>query len=480
MELEIGADNPAKKSTPGFAPRILARAAHWLGWMKEVRARSTSPIASLFVFTTIAYLFIGHADARLGPQGGIRPALPRAVSGDEPHYLVIINSLLFDHDLRLDPDFKRIAAGGYEAGLGYRGHPSFGGHSFLVDQRTGRSAKCPEGCDAAIVETVGGNPEDHALYPAHPIGFPLLVALLAWPLQPEPAEVEPLVGRLTLLIAIAGVLLAYAAARKGGLAPTAAAATALLLGFASSWLPYARSYFSESAIGVFVLLGFLALQYRRPALAGLAVGVAITMKSVFALCGIAWVVERIWSKRYKEALWLTVAMGLCGAVQMVFNLAMLRSPVTVGAANWTSAHGLQSFVATLFEPAHGLLMFMPWACIPFIWGPVAARANPEVTVGLLTVTARRQLVLPLLMFLAVYSIIGWGPGYCYGARYWIALLPFLAMLTIDFAVAGAAWRRQLVSVLAAMAMLIAVPGAIKYTKLFSRPAASAIFLDPPR
>jgi hypothetical protein len=254
-------------------------------------------------------------------------------------------------------------------------------------------------------------------------------------------------------------------------------ASALLLGFASSWLPYARSYFAESPIGLFLVLGFLALRSNRPFLSGIAVGIAMSMKSVFGVFGFAWVLERLWARRYKEAIWLTASIAFCTALQTCFNLVMLRSPVTFGAGGWVSAQGLSSFMETLFHPAHGLVAFVPWTLIPFVWGPFAARPGAKDAPNVLAVDARRQLILPLLMTLLVYSVIGWGPGYCYGPRYWIAVLPFLAMLVVDFAVSGRPWRSHAVGVLAAAGLLIAVPGAIKYQELFSRPAAAAIFLD---
>ena len=45
---------------------------------------------------------------------------PAVVSGDEPHYLLAVNSLLEDHDLALGPDYQRVARGGADAGVRFR------------------------------------------------------------------------------------------------------------------------------------------------------------------------------------------------------------------------------------------------------------------------------------------------------------------------------------------------------------------------
>jgi hypothetical protein len=478
MDLEIDSTNTRIKSELGSGVGGTGESLLSGQRLARLRGRVSPVVLSLFALTAAVYLFVGHVNGKLGPRGGIRRAVPHAVSGDEPHYLVIINSLLFDHDLRIDPDFARIRSGGYEAGAAFRGG-TFGGHAVLVNRRTGQNVKCHESCTEASVEALGGNADELAMYPAHPVGFPLLVALLVWPLQPAPEAVEGLVGTVNILISIGGVLLAYAGARRGGLGNTAAIASAILLGFASSWFPYSKSYFSESAIGLFLLLGFLALRTGRPVWSGLAIGVAASMKSVFALCGFAWVLERLWARRYREAALLTASMGVCGLLQMWLNMKLLGSAVTVGAGSFVAADGLQSFKDTLFEPSHGLFPFVPWAVLAFLWGPIGGRPGVQAAPDELDVPARRQLVLPLFLFLAVYSIIGWGPGYCYGPRYWIALLPFLALLAVDFAVSGKKWRLQLTGVLAVAGLLVAVPGAVKYERLFSRPAAASVFEDTP-
>jgi hypothetical protein len=478
MDLEIDSTDTRIKSDLNPPRRTSASMA--LAWLKleQVRGKVSPAVIGLIAMVAATYLFVGHVNGKLGPQGGIRRVEPQAVSGDEPHYLIMINSLLFDRDLRLDPDFMRVRAGGYEAGARFRGR-KFGGHAVLVNRRTRENAKCHEGCSEESIRALGGNLDELAMYPAHPVGFPAFMALLALPFQPEPQQVEGVVGTLNLLLSIVGVLLAYAGARKAGLAQGPSFATAILLGFASAWFPYARSYFSESAIGVALLLGFVSLRMRRPVLCGIAIGVAASMKSVFALCGLVWVIERLWARRYREAGLLTASMAVCGLLQVWFNMRLLGSAVSVGAGSFVSANGWQSFRETLFDPSHGLFPFMPWAVLALLWAPAGfRRAATSPSKGLDT-HARRQLALPLFSFLAVYSIIGWGPGYCYGPRYWVALLPFLAMAAVDFAVSGKEWRLHLTGALAAVGMLVAVPAAIKYDRLFSRPAAASIFEDSP-
>src|SRR4030095_1153605 len=56
---------------------------------------------------------------------------PQAARGDEPHYLMIINSILFDKDLQLQEDYRRVEQGGWEAGKFHHGR-RLDNHTSLV------------------------------------------------------------------------------------------------------------------------------------------------------------------------------------------------------------------------------------------------------------------------------------------------------------------------------------------------------------
>src|SRR5579872_3281676 len=70
------------------------------------------------------------------PHQGFQIVPTQAISGDEPHYVLVINSILFDHDLEIKDDYKRVAAGGIEAGALFRGI-KISHHSILIDYVSG-------------------------------------------------------------------------------------------------------------------------------------------------------------------------------------------------------------------------------------------------------------------------------------------------------------------------------------------------------
>src|SRR4030095_10678759 len=61
---------------------------------------------------------------------------PQVLRGDEPHYLLLVNSLLFDHDLNLRDDYMRVKKGGLQAGWRFRDY-TFDHQTVLFDPATG-------------------------------------------------------------------------------------------------------------------------------------------------------------------------------------------------------------------------------------------------------------------------------------------------------------------------------------------------------
>ena len=437
------------------------------------------PFAALFAI----YVVLGHVDylpdSRIPPRHGpFRRGDPYATSGDEPHYMLVINSLLFDRDVRLDADYARVHAGGSDAGQAFRGVRWLGGHSLLVDPATGRNVKCSSACRHEDYAALAAPQPDLVFQvPAHPLAYPILMAALALPFRaPSPVEAEVLVGRFSILIAFGGVVLAYACARRGGLSSRNAALCAVLLGLASPWLVYLRAYYSESSIGLFLALGFLALQLGRPFLAGLGAGVAMAMKPVFLLVALAWIAERLWARRPREAIALAGSSGLCAIALLAVNMAVLHTPLVGGAGPIFWSTDPWSLIDPLLEPTHGLFLFAPWTIVPFAWAPFALRRSDSDGEGRLSVEARRQIVLPSLACAAAFGSLGFGPGLCYGPRYFVPLLPLLALLAVDFAFAkGSTWRVLSLAALGLASLAIALSSVPQYHQLFSQPPLASLW-----
>lgn len=455
--------------------------------LRGALAKHWRAVVAVLALSTL-YGVLGHLDFWPGDVWGLPRGFefnrPTLTSGDEPHYLMVVNSLLTDQDIRLDADYERIRTGGADAGRSFRGTP-LGGHSFLVDPKTNRHVLCIVRCEEADVAKLGGMRDDLFQVPAHPAAYPALMALMVAGFRPSTAEVEGLVGRMSILLSIIGVVLTYACARWSGLAKKQAFAAAGILAVASPWVVYIRSYFTETAIGVFLLLAFLTFRQGRMVAAGIAISVAMAIKAPFVLVGFAWIIERGVARRFRDAIVLAVAVGICGLAFLAVNLVTLRMPLAGGALPFEFAAGFQTLRDTLFDQHFGVCLFAPWTAIAIAWGlrllfqrekreQVTLDLPPEDDRGRLDIAAARQMMLPTLAYLAVVVSMGFGPGWCFGPRYCIPVLPFFAIIAIDFAWSGARWRRVGVGVLAVAGALVALPSTPQYHTAFGRPPHYAL------
>ena len=78
----------------------------------------------------------------------------------------------------------------------------------------------------------------------------------------------------------------------------------------------------------------------------------------------------------------------------------------------------------------------------------------------------RTMALPLFVYLIVLSSTGFGAGYCYGPRYWVAFLPWLALATVEAIRRAGRYQRVICGVLIVFAIAVAIPGALRYPQLF--------------
>ncbi len=421
-------------------------------------------VAALLLPLLLVFGFVARHDG----FGLVEPAVG---SGDESHYLLTVSSLLYDRDLQLQDDYRRVRAGGAQAGLSYRGN-ELDHHTILVNVRTGEQAlwqrvydwqvhqPCTQPCVPfkKLTEKFAPGP-DVIEVPAHPPAWPLLLAALVAPLRPGPESLERVAANAIALLAyLALVATALAAIRLGFSAPEALG-IALLAGLASPWLAYTRSYFAEIPIGLALALALWAMVSRRPLLAGLAVVAAAALKPPFGLTGVVWAMDLWLQGRRQEALKLLAVVVAGGAGIASVNLWLAHTPIIAGTAGFIpGAPGLGGVGVMLFGDAHGLLNFAPWALLS-LW--VASRPGPD-WVRFISLGAAPYLIL-------VAASNAPDGGFCYGPRYWIPLIPWLALLAMQ-----ARGARKLLLGLALASALVGIPGALRYRHLFNAPAIAAL------
>ncbi len=393
-------------------------------WKSSTASLSPRAVGILFALLLAGILALTRIEWT--PGSGFSIVSPQAARSDEPHYILLINSLLFDHDFELQDDYDRVVAGGVDAGVRFQNVP-LDRHTLIVNQRTGHhafaSVDSPDSvtpCDPEFTPS-----DDVYEISAHPAGFSMLMALAIAPFRPSIADTESYIAIVLAIISWLGALMTYVAGRGVGMSRLKAMlAVALLMG-ASSWLAYSRSFFPEATIGLGLIVALWALTTDRPIVAGFGVAFAAILKPPLAVVGIGFIINDLRAGRRKNAIKLGIVMARCGAPVMVFNYWLAKTFVISGNSSWLRGASLKSIYDTFFEPGHALLYFIPWAIIAFIAIARAFRSEaPEAKL-------LRQMALPLVLFLVLLSCSGTGPGLCYGPRYWIPFLPWFALATIE-------------------------------------------------
>lgn len=426
-------------------------------------ARECRLPALVLLFFAGLFWFVGHHQWTFG--GRLTTVAPRALDGDEPQYLIIVNSLLHDHDLDLANNYRDAEHGSLDLGVRLRSAILEEHHTFLINRQQRTAIRWIHARARPEWVSVPGLLE----LSWHPVGFPALIAAMLRPFQPDREDVERRAVEAVILLSWLAVVVTYFAGRRSGLLRDPALLAAAFLGLCSPFLAYSHSFYSEPVIALFLVLGLWAMQAERYAAAGCAVAAAIWMKPNFVIIGIAWAAERLWARRPRAALVLAGVTLIGTLASVAFNHAIAYQSA-IGVGEIFFAHGFESFTDTLFSKRHGLLPFVPWTLLIVMGIRSSASRGPSSGSGN---TLLPQVAFPAIAHLGVLSVIGFGPGYCYGPRYWIPLLPWLALAAVHVAVRSGRVFRAGLTVLAIGSALIAVPAALRYEFLYSAPVLKA-------
>jgi hypothetical protein len=207
-----------------------------------------------------------------------------------------------------------------------------------------------------------------------------------------------------------------------------------------------------------------ALLSDLPIPAALAAAAGAMMKAPFALVGAGFLLEEVREKRWKDAIKIAVVLGFPVLEILAYNSWLHQSVLTL---SLTWSFQFSQLVDTLVGSVEGLLLYAPWTIFGFL---ACARAFVSLSKSS---RLARTMALPLFLYMIVLSSVGFGAGYCYGPRYWVAFLPWLALGTVEAIRAAGRYQRAVCAVLVLFAIAMAVPGALRYPQLFRSPLLDA-------
>ncbi|MFH0860366.1 MAG: hypothetical protein V1921_04140 [Candidatus Altiarchaeota archaeon] len=196
---------------------------------------------------------------------------PYIFSGDEPHYLVMVDSIIRDRDLRVRNNYQ-IAA---ESHVKTKYHPFF---ITLEDYHTS---------------------EENLDYSFHPYIIPFLASLVLWPFYLV-HQLEAGAVLLSIAVSIMGVYYTYKLLNHFDKHNAMLITVAIALG--TPILNYSKTFFKEP-----YLLAFLSLSYyvffakKRNLIAGILIGICFLTRPVYLVFSLL-IFERIARKDYNGGL----------------------------------------------------------------------------------------------------------------------------------------------------------------------------------
>jgi hypothetical protein len=376
--------------------------------MEPGNAQCTWPTVSRGGVAIIALLLVLPLAVSTVPSGGGSTLVidwPRVCSGDEPHYLLMVNSLICDGDLDLRNNYTGLSSASLQAGRSFAGRP--------LDHHT----KWFEGSRLVTwgQGAASSEPPAHE-YSWHPPGLPLLLAPLVWPLRGTP-WVEPAALLSTAVVTIVGLAF-FCILIRGYLAAGEAVWTAAAVAFLGTPLwPYARTLYTEPYLAT-CAIGAYALALRRSnyVLAGILLAIGMTMKPPFVLLALPLAGVILPRGGMIAACRFFVPMAI--AVFWILGLnRWMHGSSWRSSIQWAPGDLGTGVAGLLCSRTHGLLPLVP-AVLPVIaaW-PTFLRRSPSEATALLTGC--------VLYFVLMANWVAWHGGACFGPRMIVPILPLL-------------------------------------------------------
>ena len=401
--------------------------------------------------------------------------LPLVTSGDEPHYLVMVHSLVDDHDLDLSNNYDRARQGSVEVGVGragaaldhqvawYGADGRWRGWDSVYDYaRDAHGQALPP---PALPELKPGAPHEFAgkpQYSQHPPGLALLLAPLVYPARGT-AWVEHLSLVWSTLATLACALSLRQLLRQFSNDRGLVNAVTLLAILGSPTWHYGRMLFCEPWLAL-CAVGALTLALRKNAffLAGSFLAIGIQMKPPFALLAGPLFLDRVLARDAKRAALFALPVGLSVALVLYENQLFFGSPLRA-AQPWESGNLLTGAIGGLFSIEHGLIPYCPALLVSFAGFPALFRSHRReawLVVGM---------CLPYCLLMWAWYC--WWGGYCYGPRLIAPIIPLLfvgALGVFESLPQYSRAMRRLVLATCSLSLLISAMGALVHLAFWEK------------
>jgi len=365
----------------------------------------------------------------------------RNLTGDEPSYMLICQSIVLDRDVNLFNEASR--------------------------DRKGRTFGCPSaGPHKARVDIPNG-----LVYSVHSPGLPMMLApVFALAMK---AGITPRYACAIFLnlLAAAGMLMLHAIARRFGATPVRAMMVSLAASFSMPFLVFSHQIYPDMPGAVVLLAGYSAVwlfprETKASLLAGaLAAGACaawlpwLHIRFVILSAGLGFACFAAYRRNPGALAAAAIPVLVSAACLMVCYQRWYGSPwpnaayiAQTGSAPLSPGFrsALKGLAGIVFDGGRGLLPWAPfWAFAP-AGIIIAARRRPLET-ALIAVPAA-------LYVWTIASFDAWWGGFCPPNRFMLVVIPMLAAATVAFLAVGGTARATVFAVLASAAAIFAFRG----------------------
>jgi hypothetical protein len=388
-------------------------------------------------------------------QGG-HITRPMAWAGDQPHYLVQLNSLLLDGDFQLENNYTRTHRGELDGGRFWRGGPLdhhvvwWRGSEMFVwcDFYECAFDRWDHDADGHPVPRLRADaPVEVLKSPGrsfHPVGLVLLVSPFVWPLR-HTSLVEQAAIALSALLTLAALLFFW-----GIISPWSSSRGWVWLTVAAAFLGtpiwhYSQTFYAEPYL-LFCAMGayYYALRRQNGWAAGLFLAAGLLMKPPFLLLAVPLGLMWLWDRQWRPLLLMAATSSIGLVALFTIHTVMFGSPFSAPQV-FETQNIFRGVWLVLTNWQHGLLPFAPIAAFAIVgWYFLLRQRHRDAGVFLLGGALYFG-----LMSLWKY----WHGGWSFGPRLILPAIPFIMAGLLPVASAPR-WVRGL-----AIVVLVASVGA---------------------
>ena len=363
-----------------------------------------------------------------GDQDSISFTKPMIHSGDEPHYLVLINSVVEDRDLDVKNNYASVHQGGNDAGRKFAAAPLDHHVTWYLHNRCTPWWEIFETDGKLWQRDAAGHPmptrrknfEKISLpddeYSRHSPGLALLLSpfLIAFR---NSGWLEPATLLATSLLTIAGFFAFCSFIRPYAANPFQVVMFGAVAYLGSPLWHYGRTLYAEPYAAALLICAYAAvLRSCRYLVGGLFIGAAVLIRTEYFLIALPLLAEPLWRRDRVDSMCAWLPVVAAGFLKLLWNQQM-RDGWTHNAELWEWSNPVTGLAGLLFSPSHGILLFAPILLLSAWSFREWFRDH------------RKDAILVALgvgcYWFLISSQAQWWGGTCYSAKLVVPVLPFM-------------------------------------------------------